>query len=375
MSGKIPLFRIHWSEEDVELVAQVIRSGASWANGPQIQDFEAEIARYLGTEFAVTFNSGTSALHAVLQAAGIGPGDEVIVPSFTFIATANAPLFNGARPVFADIEEVTFGLDPADLQEKITPKTRAVIPVHYGGCPCRIPEICEVARDHGILVIEDAAEALGASLAGKRVGTFGDAAALSFCQNKIITTGEGGAVVTASPSLAGNLRLVRSHGRQEEGCDYFATAAPMDYISLGYNFRMSSMTAALGRAQLSRIGQLISLRQEAAALYRRELERRVPVCRVPLYPETHEAVYQIFSVRVPERDGLSRYLESRGILTKIYFPPVHETHFYRNLLKNRPVLPVTEAVSREILSLPFYPGMPKDEIDRVVSEMACYYNG
>ena len=170
----------------------------------------------------LTFNSGTSALHALLLSYGIGPGDEVIVPSFTFIATANAPKFVGAKPVFADIEDITFGLDPRAVEAKITPKTKAIIPVHYGGFPCKIRELKKIADDHGIMLIEDAAEAFGASVKGKMVGTFGDSAIMSFCQNKIITTGEGGAVVTDNKELYERMKLIRSHGRPDT-VDYFST--------------------------------------------------------------------------------------------------------------------------------------------------------
>ncbi|KDE54370.1 DegT/DnrJ/EryC1/StrS aminotransferase family protein, partial [Methanoculleus sp. MH98A] len=198
MTWKIPLFKMYWDEDDVSAVSEAIRSGMNWAVGPNVSKFEEEIANYIGTKYCLTFNSGTSAIHAALLAHGVAPGDEVIVPSFTFIATANTPQFVGAKPVFADIEETTFGLDPEDVVERITPKTRAIMPVHYGGCPCRIQELREIADDHDLLLIEDAAEAFGASIRGRKVGTFGDSAMMSFCQNKVITTGEGGAIVTDS---------------------------------------------------------------------------------------------------------------------------------------------------------------------------------
>lgn len=161
MAWKIPLFKIYWDEEDVEAVTEAIKTGMNWAVGPNVVNFEALIARYVGTKYAVTFNSGTSALHAALLAHGIKQGDEVIVPSFTFIATANAPLFVGAKPVFADIAEETFGLDPEDVKENITKKTKAIIPIHYGGCSCKIRELKEIAEDHNLILIEDAAESLG----------------------------------------------------------------------------------------------------------------------------------------------------------------------------------------------------------------------
>jgi len=169
MTWKIPLFKMYWDEDDIETVNAVLRSGTNWAVGSNVTQFETEIAEYIGTKYCLTFNSGTSALHAALIAHGIGKGHEVIVPSFTFIATANAPLFVGAKPVFSDIEESTLGMSPESLLKQITPKTKAIIPVHYGGCPCRIRELREIADDHNLVLIEDAAEAFGASVDSTKV--------------------------------------------------------------------------------------------------------------------------------------------------------------------------------------------------------------
>ena len=188
----IPLFKIYWDEDDVREVTSVIKNGMYWASGADIGEFENKVAEYVGVKNSVAVNSGTSALHVSLAAHGIGEGDEVIVPSFTFIATANAPLFVGARPVFAEIEETNYGLDPQDVETRITPNTKAIIAVHYGGSPCRVQELKEVARRHNLVLIEDAAESLGAMADGKKIGSFGDSAILSFCAPKIIATGEGG---------------------------------------------------------------------------------------------------------------------------------------------------------------------------------------
>jgi dTDP-4-amino-4,6-dideoxygalactose transaminase len=215
MKWKIPLFKIYCDQKDIESVTEIIKRGNYWATGPEIKKFEERIAEYVGIRYAVTFNSGTSALHAEMIAHGIKKDDEVIVPSFTFIATANTPLFAGAKPVFADIEQNNLGLDPGDIINKITSKTKAIIPIHYGGMPCKIKEISEIAEDHGLILIEDAAEAFGAKVNGKMVGTFGESTMLSFCQNKIITTGEGGCIVTDSKKIYAKLKLIRSHGRQE----------------------------------------------------------------------------------------------------------------------------------------------------------------
>jgi perosamine synthetase len=372
MTWKIPLFKMYWDEDDVSAVSEAIRSGMNWAVGPNVSKFEEEIANYIGTKYCLTFNSGTSATHAALLAHGVAPGDEVIVPSFTFIATANTPQFVGAKPVFADIEETTFGLDPEDVVERITPKTRAIMPVHYGGCPCRIQELREIADDHDLLLIEDAAEAFGASIRGRKVGTFGDSAMMSFCQNKVITTGEGGAIVTDSREVYEKMKLIRSHGRLETA-DYFSTTAVMDYVSLGYNFRMSNITAALGIAQLNKVEEIIRMRRADAAYYIQRLKAEVPDCVISEPPEDYFHVYQLFSIRVKDRDALMQYLENKGIMTKVYFSPVHYTYFYCSQVGDSYNLPITEKVSEDILSLPFYPGISRDDIDYVIDSMKEFY--
>jgi len=372
MTWKIPLFKMYWDEDDVNAVSEAVRSGMNWAVGPNVAKFEEDIASYIGTKYCLTFNSGTSATHAALLAHEVAPGDEVIVPSFTFIATANTPQFVGAKPVFADIEETTFGLDPENVVERITPKTRAIMPVHYGGCPCRIRELREIADDHNLLLIEDAAEAFGASIHGRNVGTFGDSAMMSFCQNKIITTGEGGAIVTDSREIYEKMKLIRSHGRLETA-DYFSTTAVMDYVSLGYNFRMSNITAALGIAQLNKVENIIRMRRADAAYYIQRLKAEVPDSVIPEIPEDYFHVYQLFSLRVKDRDALIQYLETKGIMTKIYFSPVHYTHFYRSPMDGSYNLPTTEKVSEDILSLPFYPGISRDDIDYVIESMKEFY--
>jgi len=365
MTWKIPLFKMYWDEDDISQVNAAIKSGMNWALGPQIPTFEKMIADYIGTDYCLTFNSGTSALHAALLAYGIGAGDEIIVPSFTFIATANAPKFVGAKPVFADIEDVTFGLDPNDVEAKITSRTKAIIPVHYAGFPCNIQELKKIADDYGLILIEDAAEAFGARIGDRKVGTFGDSAIMSFCQNKIITTGEGGAVVTNNKDLYEKMKLIRSHGRPDT-IDYFSTTEILDYVSLGYNFRISTMTAALGIAQLQKIEQILLQRRADAEYYRSGLNA-VPNISIPKTDSKTYPVYQLFSIRAKNRDNLIKFLEEKGIMTKIYFPPVHKTHYYQKVLGYSDILPVTDAVSNDIISLPFYPGISKNDLDLVIN--------
>jgi perosamine synthetase len=368
---KIPLFKIYFDEDDVNSVTRVIKRGSYWATGEEIEEFEYELAHYVGSSHAVTFNSGTSALHALFMAYNICQGDEVIVPSFTFIATANAPLFVGARPVFADIEEKTYGLDPEDVKEKLTPKTKAILCVHYGGCPCLVRELQEIAEDSNVLLIEDAAEALGAKIKTMAVGTFGSAAVLSFCQNKVITTGEGGAVVTDSPDLSTKLKLVRSHGRV--GQDYFSSGEHADYTTIGYNFRMSSLTAALGVSQMKKIDHIITMRRKKASRMTESLSK-IEGIRIPDPPPHFFHVYQLYTIQTEShiRNPLMHHLARKGIMTKVYFDPVHTTSFYRKQLNYTVDLPVTEKVSSQVVSLPIYPALQNTEIEYITSEIANF---
>jgi perosamine synthetase len=373
MNWTIPLFKIYHDEDDISRVAEVIGAGADWAVGPNVERFETMIGEYLGSPYCAVFNSGTSALHALMLAYGLGRGAEVIVPSFTFIATANSVLFTGGRPVFADIEEETCGLDPGDVQEKITRKTRAIMPIHFGGVPCKIEELRKIADDHGILLIEDAAEAFGASSGGTKAGNFGESSVLSFCQNKIITTGEGGAVVTRSQEVYEKLKLIRSHGRQEDG-NYFTSTGMPDYVSLGYNFRMSNITAALGVAQIGKADEIIRKRRERAHYLTRGL-RGVPGVTTPAEPDGRRHVFQMYTIQAEHRDGLMGHLADRGIMTKVYFFPVHSTHFYRDVLKYDVSLPVTEKTADRVLTLPIYPSMTGGEMDAIIGGIKSFYGG
>ena len=376
MSWKIPLFNIFWDEEDIRMTSEAIRNGMYWAAGPNIEAFERMIAGYIGTRYCLTFNSGTSALHAILLAYNIGPGNEVIVPSFTFIATANAPLFVGAKPVFADIEEETYGLDPKDVESKITSKTKAILPIHYGGSPCQIRELREIADAHHLVLIEDAAEAFGARIGEKKVGTFGHSAILSFCQNKIITTGEGGAIVTDSKEVYEKLKLIRSQGRLETA-DYFTSTEYMDYVTLGYNFRLSDISAALGIAQLKKVDRIIEMRRSNAEYMSQRL-LDIEQIKGPEVPEDYFHVYQMYSIRVKgdkdSRDELMAYLGSTGIMTKVNFHPVHLTQFYREKFGHKArELPVTETVSNQALTLPMYPTLTEAEIDYIAERIKDFF--
>jgi len=378
MEWKVPLFKSYWDEDDVESVAKVIRRGTYWAVGPEIREFEKEVSTLIGKKYALTFNSGTSALHAVLLAYDIKQGDEIIVPSFTFIATGNAPLFVNAKPVFAEIEDKTYGLDTEDVQNKITSKTKVVMPIHYGGCPCKnIRELKEIAEDNDLLLIEDAAQSLGAKIENTKVGSFGAAAMFSLCQDKMITTGEGGIIVTNSKDCYEKLKLIRSHGRAESS-DYFTSSELMDYVSLGYNFRMPTMVAALGKSQLKKINKMINMRRKSAKYYTSKLSQVTDI-KLPFSPTDFFHVYQKYTIRVKngKRNELMKYLAKKGIFTKPYFGlPIHLTRFYREHFGYKENdLPKTEELSNQVLTLPMYPALEKQDIDYVAVSIKEFFKG
>jgi perosamine synthetase len=377
MENRIPLFKIYWDEDDLKLVNETIRRGAYWTIGSNTTTFEEMISKYFGAKYCLTLNSGTSALHCVLLAYGLGPGDEVIVPSFTFIATANAALFVGAKPVFADIELQTYALDPDDVLRKITPRTKAIIPVHYAGSPCLVKELKQIADEHGLLLIEDAAEAFGASIGKQKVGTFGSSSILSFCQNKIIATGEGGAIITDSKDIYEKIKLIRSQGRLETA-DYFTSSEYMDYVTLGYNFRLSDISAALGIAQMKKVDKIIEMRRRNAAYWDKKLAS-VRQLIVPQNPEDYFNVYQMYRVFVksgqPTRDKLVTFLGTKGITVKVNFYPVHLTKLYRERFgHHRGELPKTETASEQVITLPMYPSLSEDQIDYIVAQIVDFFN-
>lgn len=371
---KIPLYKIQNDKNDLKSITKVIKRGMDWAIGPEVEKFENSLASYIGTKYCVSFNSGTSAGHAALLSLGIKKNDEVIVPSFSFIATANWPLMVNAKPKFVDIEDITLGLDPKKIESSITKKTKAIIPIHYAGLPCQIDSIKKISDKYDIPLIEDAAESLGASIKNKKIGTFGELSIFSFAGNKVMTTGEGGAIVTNSKKIFEKLKLIRSHGRSSS--NYFSSTKSANYIELGYNWRMSSITAALALSQLKKINKLISLRRKNAK-YMIEKLSKFDEISVPSEPKSYKHAFQLFSIRLPKRttrDNLSKFLAKKGIMTKVFFEPIHLSEFYQNLnlsVKNN--LKNTEKISNEILSLPMYPGLKKQQIDYIINSIDKFF--
>jgi len=363
MKWKIPLYKVDWDKEDVRTVTNVIKRGMDWAIGPEIEEFEQSLANYHDSKYCVVFNSGTSAGHAALLSLNLKPSSEIIVPSFTFIATANWPLMVGTKPIFSEIEEETLGMDPSYLNSIISKKTKVIMPIHYGGMPCKITEIKKFAKQHKLILIEDSAESIGSTIGNKKTGSFGDMSILSFAGNKVLPTGEGGAVIVNSKKIYEKLKLIRSHGRQINS-NYFQTNETPNYISLGYNWRMSSMTAALGISQLSKLDKLISKRRKNAQYLSSKLNKHSKII-LPFNYKNHKSVFQLFSIRVTDnlRDNLMAFLTNKGIMSKIFFEPVHLSKFYAKNMNKKISLPKTEKISQQVLTLPMYPSLTKGDMN------------
>jgi dTDP-4-amino-4,6-dideoxygalactose transaminase len=346
----IPAAKPLIGDEERAAVDRVLRSGVV-AQGPEVAAFEREFAAVVGGRECIAVNSGTSALHMAFVAAGLGPGDEVIVPSFTFAATANSVALTGATPVFADIEADTFCLSPDAVEAAVTPRTRAVMPVHLYGHPADMPGFDAIARKHDLLVFEDAAQAHAASLDGRPVGAWGLAASFSFYPTKNMTSGEGGMVSTADADIARAVRLLRNQGMERR----------YENEVVGFNTRMTDIHAAIGRVQLTKLAAWTEQRQQNAQYLDKNLEG---VVVPPVAPgATH--VYHQYTIRVPghDRDAFAAALQGRGVGSGVYYPiPNHRLPSFGRDLD----LPETERAAREVLSLPVHPALSSDDLDRIV---------
>lgn len=359
----LPMSAPDIDDADVAAVVEVLRSGRL-ALGPRAEAFEAAVAKHIGVKHAVAVSSGTAALHLIVRALGLGEGDEVLVPSFTFAASVNALLYERATPVFVDVEPDTYNLDPADLERKVTPRTRAVMAVDAFGHPVEWDAVAAVASAHGLRVMDDSCEALGAEYRGKPVGRFGDAAAFAFYPNKQMTTGEGGMVVTDDGDIARLARSLRNQGRAEMG-------AWLEHHHLGYNYRMDEMSAALGLSQFARLEALLLARQRVADLYNRRLAE-IPGLRIPIVRPWVRMSWFVYVVTLPEgvdRDAVIARLAERGVPSRGYFAPIHTQPYIRGLGLAAARLPVTEAVARRTLALPFHGRMSEREVDLVASAL------
>ena len=358
---RIPYAQPHITEEDVEAVATAVKEGRL-SQGVYVDKFEKEFADHLGSRYAIATTNGTAALHLAVAAIGIGPGDEVIVPSFTFVATANVALYMGAKPVFVEIDPRTYNIDPEAVEEAISAKSKAIIAVHYGGQTAEMDPILEIANKHGLHVIEDASEAHGATYKGVNAGTMADIGTFSFYPNKNMTTGEGGMLVTNNERLADRARLLRNQGQDSR----------YHHIMLGYNYKMTDIQAALGVSQLKRLDGVIQRKKEVARYYEDLLEGVEDVTPPYVMPDCVHG-YMFYTVSLPEgvRDKVAKHLNDVGVETAIAFsPPVHLQPFYMSLYGYREgYLPTTERCSKRVLSLPMYTNIQREDQDFVVESI------
>lgn len=350
----IPAAKPLIGDEERAAVDRVMRSGML-AQGPEVAAFESEFAAFVDGRHCIAVNSGTSALHLSLIAAGVSAGDEVIVPSFSFAATANAVHLAGATAVFADIETDYFALDPAAVEAAITPRTRAIMPVHLYGHPAAMVALADIAARHGLLLIEDAAQAHAASLDGVPVGAWGDAASFSFYPTKNMTAGEGGMVTTASDEIARQLRLLRNQGMERR----------YENEVIGFNTRMTDIHAAIGRVQLGKLAEWTAKRQSNAAFLTANI---AGVITPPTAPGAVHVFHQ-YTVRIPgaERDAFAAELTRRGVGNGVYYPtPIHRLPSFALELD----LPNTEIAAAEVLSLPVHPSLTQDELETIASTVS-----
>ncbi len=367
MEWRVPLADIDFGAAEEEAALQVIRS--RWLSmGEVTKEFEQEFALFIGAKHTLAVTNATAALHLACLAAGMGPGDEVILPSLTFVATANAVRYTGATPVFADIESLDrLTLSPASIEACLTESTRAILVMHYAGFACDMPAIQEIARKHNLVVLEDSAHAVGSELEGRSLGTWGAIGCYSFFSNKNMTTGEGGMLATDDDSLAEKLRILRSHGMTSLSWDrHQGHAYSYDVVALGYNYRIDELRSALGRVQLRKLPAGNERRRELTLLYRELLNELAPKVSLPFSEERGTSCYHILPVLLPQGTDRLRFMEAlkrSGIQTSIHYPPVHRFSIYESeWQRGGSSLPVTEeAASREV-TLPLYPTMRDEQV-------------
>jgi perosamine synthetase len=376
----IQVFKPSLGEEEFEALREIFKTG--WIGlGPKTAEFEQKFAAYVGARYAVGMNSATAALHLAMAALGIGPGDEVLVPTITFVSTAHAVMYCGATPVFVDIEPDTLCISLEDAQRKITERTRAIIPVHYGGHPCEMDELYEIVDRHRLIVIEDAAHACGSEYKGQRIGSLSDATCFSFHAVKNLATADGGMVTTDRVEIVRALKQLRWVGidkstwdRTEEGTveleagirRYASYGWYYEVHDLGYKYHMHDIAAAIGLVQLSKLERANARRREIVERYNRAFEG-VDWIERPIEKEYVRSALHNYVIKTPYRDKLNLYLKEKGIATGVHYMPIHLQPFYRKQFKV--TLPVAERVWTQLLTLPLYPDLTDDEVDYVIESI------
>jgi len=357
LNRKIPIAKPYFGKEEENAVKEVLESGIL-VSGPKTKAFEKEFAEYIGVEHAVAVTNGTVALDVALKALNLGPGDEVITPAFSFIASSNCILFQNAKPVFADIDSRTFNIDPSDVAEKITSKTKALIPVHLFGQPAKMDALKEIAEDKGIFLVEDAAQAHGAEYKGQKAGSIGDMGCFSFYATKNMTVGEGGMITTNDPKLARKARLLRNHGQSQK----------YHHDTLGYNYRMTEFCAAIGSVQLKKLDESNAKRRVNAQLLTQGI-RRFHGLTVPYVDKDVKHIFHQYVVRVEEdyprdRDELADSLTEKGVGVAVHYPlPIYRQPLYLKLGYEETKCPNTEDACRRVLSLPVHPLVDRKDVE------------
>ncbi|MBN1479374.1 DegT/DnrJ/EryC1/StrS family aminotransferase [candidate division KSB1 bacterium] len=375
---KIPLSHPYLTSSEKRLVLQVL-NGAQLSLGPRLDEFEHRLADYVGATYAVAVNSGTSALHLCIKSLNIREGDEVITTPFSFIASANCILYEKARPVFVDIDPLTFNIDPGKIEENINSKTRAILPVHVFGLPCDMTRMKAIAQQHNLYIIEDACEALGAKcllrdpakmppLHYHKVGAIGDCGAFGFYPNKQMTTGEGGLVVTNNVHIATSCRSLRNQGRSEN-------PAWLEHTQLGYNYRLSDINCAIGIAQLQKLHTILRLRERVAHWYNERLHRLEEIV-TPFQSITCRRSWFVYVCRLSDdfskndRNSILDQLRASGIECRDYFPPIHLQPFYARMFGyKKGDFPVAEHVAERTIALPFFTNMSEEQVDYVCKRL------
>lgn len=358
----IPIAKPQLGKEEKKAVLEVLNSGIL-AQGDRVREFEELFAKFVGTKYAVATSNGTTALHLSLLALGIGQGDEVITTPFTFIASANSILYTGAKPIFVDIDEDTFNINPDLIERSITSKTKAILPVHLFGLPSDMGKIRKIAKKYNLYVIEDACQAHGAKIANHSAGSIGDVGCFSFYPTKNMTTGEGGIVTTNNKKLADKTRLLREHGMKIK----------YHHDVLGYNFRMTNLAAAIGICQLKKLPAFNKKRIQNAKYLSRYLTH-VHGIKIPKIPENHQHVFHQYTIRVDKdyrmsRDKLILHLHEKGIGSSVHYPiPVNKQKVYKDFGVTDK-LPVAEKAANEVLSLPVHPGLTKRDLDKIIAAL------
>jgi perosamine synthetase len=358
----IPINCPRIGEEEVEAVVRVLRSGLltqGLGAGPMVTQFEKKFAEFAGVKHAIAVNTGTAALHSAIVAAGVKTGAEVILPSFTFVATAEAVVMAGGKPVFTDIDPETYNISPAEIEKAVTKKTKAIVPVDLYGLPAEIKPIREIVAEHDLAVVEDAAQAHGATYAGKPAGVSADVACWSLYASKNMTTGEGGVITTGNDEMAETMRLMRTHGEK----------AKYASLMLGYNYRMSEIQAAIGLVQLEKLPAFVAKRRENARRLTRILSKTEKL-QLPGEPKGREHSWYLYTVRLKnatenERNKIVVELRKKGIGAEVYYTnPVHLMPYYRDSFGRRK-LPETEKAAKQVFSLPIHPGVTKEQVDYI----------